>query len=83
MKFDFWTYHNFSIIATGQIDDYTTGCLLDSPCFKERYMMIAIDWSKQQALDLDPETIQQISFTRNLAWNLITEEEKQIDLDFS
>ena len=29
--------------------------------------MIAIDLSKQQALDADPEVIQQINFTGNLA----------------
>ena len=28
--------------------------------------MIAIDLSKQQVLDADPKTIQQIDFTRNL-----------------
>ena len=28
--------------------------------------MIAIDLSKQQALDADPKTIRQIHFTRNL-----------------
>ena len=28
--------------------------------------MIAIDLSKQQALDVDPKTIQQINFTANL-----------------
>ena len=42
-------------VATGQGDDYTTGCLL---CyyyyFKENYQTIAIDLSKQQALDADP-----------------------------
>ena len=30
-------------IATGKGDDYTTGCLLDYPYFKENYKMIAID----------------------------------------
>ena len=29
-------------------------------------MMIAIDLSKQQALDTDPKAIQQINFTGNL-----------------
>ena len=33
--------------------------------------MIAIDWSKQQALVTAPKTIQQINFTGNIyrAWN--------------
>ena len=60
------TYENIRKIATGQGDDYTTGCLLDYSYFKENYKMIAIDLSKQQALDADPRAIQQINFTANL-----------------
>ena len=60
------TYENIKGIATGQGDDYTTGCLLDYSYFKENYKMISIDLSKQQALDADPRAIQQISFTANL-----------------
>ena len=41
------TYENIRKIATGQGDDYTTGCLLDYPYFKDHYKMIAIDLSKQ------------------------------------
>ena len=41
-------------VATGQGDDYTTGCLLCYHYFKENYQTIAIDLSKQQALDADP-----------------------------
>ena len=33
---------------------------------KNYYKMIAIDLSKQQALDPDPKAIQQINFTANL-----------------
>ena len=40
-------------IATGQGDDYRTGCLLDYNYFKDCYKMIAIDLSKQQFLDAD------------------------------
>ena len=47
-------------------DDYTTGCLLDYPYFKEYHKLIAIDLSKQQKLDADPKAIQQINFTGNL-----------------
>ena len=53
-------------IAIGQGDDYRTGYLLDYPYFKESYKMVAIDLSKQQALDADPKAIQQINFTVNL-----------------
>ena len=55
-------------IATVQGDDYTTGCLLDYKYFKNYYKMIAIDLSKQEALDSDPNAIQQINFTENLNW---------------
>ena len=60
------TYENIRKIATGQGDDYTTGCLLDYIYFKNYYKMIAVDLSKQQVLDADPKAIQQINFTANL-----------------
>ena len=83
------TYENIRKIATGQGDDYTTGCLLDYPYFKDHYKMIAIDLSKQQALDADPRAIQQINFTANLDKDgntttfFIIEEAKETVLDFS
>ena len=55
------TYENIRKIATGQGDDYTTGCLLDYPYFKDNYKIIAVDLSKQQALAADPRSIQQIN----------------------
>ena len=82
------TYKNIRKIATGQGDDYTTGCLLDYSYFKDHYKMIAIDLSKQQALDADPRAIQQINFTANLdrAGNttmfFIIEEAKETVLEF-
>ena len=51
--------------------------------------MIAVDLSRQQALDADPRAIQQINFTGNLdrAGNarvyFILEEAKETILDFS
>ena len=51
-------HENIRKIATGQGDDYTTGCLLDYPYFKDSYKMIAVDLSKQQALDADPRANQ-------------------------
>ena len=64
----FWssTKDNIQKVASSQYDDYTTGCLLDYPYFKKYYKLIAIDLSKQQKLDVYPETIQQINFTGNL-----------------
>ena len=56
---------------------------------KKTYKMIAVDLSKQQALDADPRAIQQINFTANLdrAGNtrvyFILEEAKETILDFS
>ena len=82
------TYKNRKI-ATGQGDDYTTGCLLDYPYFMDTYKMIVVDLSKQQALDADPKAIQQINFTANLdrAGNtrvyFILEEAKEPILEFS
>ena len=79
------TYENFS----GHGDDYTTGCLLDYPYFMDTYKMIAVDLSKQRALDSDARAIQQFNFTANLdrAGNtrvyFILEEAKETILDFS
>ena len=83
------TYENIRKITTGQGDDYTTGCLLDYNYFKTYYQIIAIDLSKQHALDADPNKKQQINYTGNLrgADNrvifFIIEEEKETILDFS
>ena len=76
-------------IATSKGDVYTTGCLLNYTYFRDYYKMIAIDLSKQQALDADPRAIQQINFTENLdrAGNtrifLILEKAKENIIDFS
>ena len=58
VKIDTKTYDNIQKIATGQEDDYSAGCLLDYNYFNNYYKMIAIDLSKQQALDADPKAIQ-------------------------
>ena len=59
-------YENIRKFATGQGDDYTAGCLLNYPYFNEVYKTIAVDLSKQLALDADPRAIQQINFTADL-----------------
>ena len=85
----FKTYENIRKIATGEADDYTTGCLLDYSYLKENYKMIAIDLSKQQELDGDPRTIQQITFTANLDRSgnttmfVVIEKAKETVLNFS
>ena len=51
--------------------------------------MIAIDLSKQQALDADPKAIQQINFAANLdragntRWYFILQEAKETVFEFS
>ena len=59
------TYDSIRKISAGQGDHYTTGCLLDYDYFIKYYQMIAIDLSKQKALDADPKAIEQINFTGN------------------
>ena len=89
MKSNKVTYENIRKIATGQRDDYTTGCLLNYQYIKDYYKMIDVDLSKQQALDADPTAFQQINFTSNLdrAGNtiiyFILEEANDTILDFS
>ena len=59
-------YENIWRMATGQGDDYTTGCLLDYNYFKNYYKLVATGLSKQQVLDADLKAIQHINFTENL-----------------
>ena len=63
--------------------------MLNYSYFKDHYRIIAIDLSKQQALDAVLRTVQQINFMSNLdrAGNtvmfFIIEEAKETVLDFS
>ena len=50
-------------ISTRQGDNYKTGGLLDFTYFEKNYRLIAVDLSKQKALDADSRAIQQIIFT--------------------
>ena len=83
------TYENIRKGATGKGDDYTTGCLLHYTYFRDNYKMIAVDLSRQQALDADPRAIQQINFTANLdrpgntRVYFILEESKETKLNFA
>ena len=51
-------YDEIRKISTGQADDYTTGCLLDFFYSEKKYRSIAVDLSKQKALDADSRAIQ-------------------------
>ena len=84
------TYEDIRKIAIGHGDDYTTGCLLNYPYFKDSYKMIGVDLSKQQTLDADPRSIQQINFTAanldrvgNTRIHFILAEAKETILNFS
>ena len=83
------TYENIRKVATGQGDDYRTGCLLDYPYFKDSYKMIPVDLSKQNEVDANPRATQQINFTANLnragdkRIYFIQEEAKETKPDFS
>ena len=76
-------------IARVQGDDYITGCLLDYNYSKKHYKMIARDLSKQQALDANSKSKQQINFTGDLERDngaimfFIIKEAKELVLDFS
>ena len=55
-------YDQVREVSAGHGDDYTTGSLLYYAYFKDNYRLIAVDLSKQKALDADPRAIQQIVF---------------------
>ena len=57
LRNDLITYNSIKKIATGQGDDYTTGCFLGYNYLKKYYKMIEIDLSKQKALDAYPKVI--------------------------
>ena len=88
-KNDLKTYDNIRNVATGQGDNSKTGCLLDYQYFKKYFKLIAIDLSKQQKLDANPNAMQQIDFTGNLTraggakMYFIIEEAKETVLDCS
>ena len=87
VKCDMKIYNNIRKIATGQVDDYTTGSLLGYIYFKYYNRMIGKYLRKQQELDVDPKAIYQINVTGNLEEQstifLLLEKQKKTVLDFS
>ena len=89
VKTNLRTFDNIRKIGIGQGYYYSNGCLLDCNYFKGYYEMIAIELSKQQALDADPKAIQKINFIVNLEQDngatmfFIIDKAKETDLDFS
>ena len=47
IKNNIWTYDNIRKIATGQEDEYTTGCLLDYPYLKRIFFSVFKKHKKQ------------------------------------
>ena len=78
-------------VSTGYDDDFTTGCLLDYTYFKGNYKLIAVDSSKQKALNADPRPIQQIVFqgvvggedNTKIRLYTILEQSKKVMVEFS
>ena len=64
-----------------------TSCSLDFAYFNKKYKLIAVDLSKQKALDADSRAIEQITFTEKAttATNVfdILEKSKETILQFS
>ena len=80
-------YDEIRKISIGPGDDYTNGCLLDFAYFIKKYRLIAVDLSKQKALDADSRAIQQIIFTgktdNQIRVYYILEQSKETILEFS
>ena len=84
-------YDDVRKVSTGHGDDYTTGSLLGYTYFKDNYRLIAVDLSKQKALDADPRAIQQIVFqgvvrgddNTKIRLYTVLEQSKETILEFS
>ena len=76
-------YDEIRKTATGQGDDYTTGCLLDYQYFKDHCNVTAV---KQKELDADSRANQQIEFDGMLKTNsqvrAVLEKSKETMLEF-
>ena len=79
-------------MRTGKGDNYTTDYLLDFDYFEKNYRIIAVDLSKQKALDADSRAIQQIIFTGEIKSTVantrviifyVLEKSKETILEFS
>ena len=79
-------YNKIRKTATGQGDDYITGCSLDYQYLKDHYNLIAIHLTKQKELDADSRAIQQTEFYGMLKTNsqvcTVLEKSKEKMLEF-
>ena len=55
-------YEVIRTLTTEKRDYFTTGCVLDYENIKNHYRLTAADGSRQNELDVDPKSIQQIEF---------------------
>ena len=93
VKNDLKTNDKIKKTPIGQEDDCMTGRLLDYNYFNNYNKIIAIDLSKLQELDADPNVIQQVNLPGNLNGGenvndntimfFIIEKAKEVILDFS
>ena len=93
VKNDLKTNDKIKKTLIGQEDDCMTGRLLDYNYFNNYNKIIAIDLSKLQELDADPNVIQQVNLPGNLNGGenvndntimfFIIEKAKEVILDFS
>ena len=93
VKNDLKTNDKIKKTPIGQEDDCMTGPLLDYNYFNNYNKIIAIDLSKLQELDADPNVIQQVNLPGNLNGGenvndntimfFIIEKAKEVILDFS
>ena len=83
---DIEKYRELKKVMIGKGEDNTTGSLLDFIYFKKHYNLVAVDLSKQTALDADPRAIQQIEFKYMLRINStiywVLEKSKETILEF-
>ena len=63
---DIKRYKTIRKLTTGQVEDYTTGCLLDYDYIKNHYRLTAVDLSRQKELDAYSKAMQQIEFVGQL-----------------
>lgn len=66
IKDDKKLFKNIFKNGTGQGDDYKTVRLVNYLDLKGNYKLISVDLSKQQAIDANPKSKQQTTFTGNL-----------------
>ena len=53
--YDIKRYEQIRKLTTAQVEDYTSGCLLDYDYVKNHYRLMAVGLSRQKELDADPK----------------------------